>query len=85
MNTALIGALKDVLLEDDLENGPDWGRYGRYGEINYITRNFKTISTFWNGLGLEWDPDLSEQMSWCRTLENSKRSWTIIGPQIEIR
>ena len=61
INKQLTGALKDFLLEVGRKNGPDWGRYGRYGEINHITKNFRTRSTFWYGLGLEWDPDLIEK------------------------
>ena len=72
-------------MEYGRKNGPDWGRYGRYGEINYITKDFRTRSTFWNGLGLEWDPDLIEKLTWRRTLEHSERSRKNIGPKIEIR
>ena len=68
-------------MEHDRKDKPDWGRCGSYGKINYITTNFKTRSTFWNGLGLEWDPDLIDKLTWRRTFENSDRSRT----KIEIR
>ena len=70
--------------EDGRKNGPDWGRYGRYGEINHITKNFRTRSTFWYGLGLEWDPDLIEKMRWRRKPQKSERSRKKTSLKIEI-
>ena len=71
--------------QEERQSRVDWGRYGRYGEINHITKNFRTISTFWYGLGLEWDQDLIEKLTWRRTHQNSERSRKQIGPKIEIR
>ena len=49
----LTGALKDLFLEVGRKNGPDWGRYGRYGEINHITKLQDEINLLvWIRLGM---------------------------------